>query len=90
VLEHASLQVIEDYVSAGASKYARVPQGERIDAPEGTIIGIQPGMIIDSFKNRKRFLVAEDSDLVELPDEGWATILTASASALRGTRTQNF
>lgn len=74
VLEHASMQAIEDYLSGSASKYVRVPQGERIDAPEGSIVGVQPGVIIDSFKNGKRFLVAEDGDLVELPNEGWATI----------------
>jgi hypothetical protein len=31
-------------------------------------------VIIDSFKSGKRFLVEEDGELVELPDEGWATI----------------
>jgi hypothetical protein len=74
VLEHASMQEIEDYLSEGASKHARVPQGERIEAVEGNIVGVQPGVIIDNFKNGKRFLVAEDGELVELPDEGWATI----------------
>jgi hypothetical protein len=74
VLEHASMQAIEDYLSGSASKYARVPPGERIEAVEGTIVGAQPGVIIDSYKNGKRFLVAEDGELVELPDEGWATI----------------
>jgi hypothetical protein len=74
VLEHASMQAIEDHLNWDASKYARVAQGERIDAPEGTIVGVQPGVIIDSFKSGKRFLVEEDGELVELPDEGWATI----------------
>jgi hypothetical protein len=74
VLERVPLQAIEDYLHRGSSNYARVPQGERIEACEGNIVGVQPGAIIDSFKNNKRFQVAEDGELVELPDEGWATI----------------
>jgi len=74
VLKHASLQEIEDYLHMSPSTYARVPPGERIEVVEGTIVGVQPGVVIDSCKNNKRFLVAEDGDLVERPDEGWATI----------------
>jgi hypothetical protein len=74
VLEHASMQEVEDYLSVGSSSYARVPQGKRIEAVEGNIVGVQPGVIIDSFKNGKRFLVAEDGELVELPEGGWAII----------------
>jgi hypothetical protein len=74
VLKHASLQEIEDYLHMNPSTYERVPPGARVDAVEGTIVGVQPGVIIDSIENNKRFLVAQDGDLVELPDEGWATI----------------
>lgn len=74
VLEHASMQEIEDYLSGGGSKFATVPQGERIEAVRGNIVGVQPGVIIDNFKSGKRFLVYEDGELAELPDEGWATI----------------
>ena len=74
VLTHASMQEIEDYLGGGGSKYATVPQGERIEAVSGNIVGVQPGVIIDSFKSGKRFQVLEDGELVELPDEGWATI----------------
>lgn len=74
VLERASLQAIEEYLHRGSSNYARVPQGERIDAVEGCIVGVQPGVTIDSLKNGSRFRVAEDGELIELPDEGWATI----------------
>jgi hypothetical protein len=74
VLERVPLQAIEEYLHRGSSNYARVPQGERIEACEGNIVGVQPGAIIDSFKNNKRFQVTEDGELVELPDEGWATI----------------
>src|SRR5258708_6187044 len=38
------------------------------------VVGVQPGVVIDSFKSGKRFQVLEDGELVELPDEGWATI----------------
>lgn len=74
VLEHASMQEIEDYLSGRSSLYATVPQGERIEAASGNIVGVQPGVIIDSFKSGKRFQVLEDGELVKLPDEGWATI----------------
>jgi hypothetical protein len=74
VLERVPLQEIENYLHMGSSNYARVPQGERIEACERNIVGVQPGAIIDSFKNNKRFQVAEDGELFELPDEGWATI----------------
>jgi hypothetical protein len=40
----------------------------------GDIVGVQPGAVIDSFKNDKRFIVLEDGELAELPDEGWATL----------------
>jgi len=74
VLEHASMQEIENYLSGGGSKYASAPQGERIEAVSGNIVGVQPGVVIDSFKSGERFQVLEDGELVELPDEGWATI----------------
>lgn len=74
VLEHVSMQAIEDYLNMGSSTYAKVPQGERIEALEGNIVGVQPGVTIDSLKNDKRFTVDEDGELVELPDEGWPTI----------------
>jgi hypothetical protein len=74
VLKHASMQQIEDYLTMSASTYARIPQGERVEAVEGNIVGVQPGAIIDSFKNGKRFRVDEDGELVELPNQGWATI----------------
>jgi hypothetical protein len=74
VLERASMQAIEEYLHRGNSKYARVPPGERIDAVEGSIVGVQPGVIIDNLKNDRRFMVAEDGEFIELPDEGWATI----------------
>ena len=38
-----------------ASKYAIVPMGERIDAVEGNIVGVQPGAVIDIIPNGKRF-----------------------------------
>jgi hypothetical protein len=74
VLEHASMQEIENYLSGGGAKYATAPQSERIEAVSGNIVGVQPGVIIDSFKSGKRFQILEDGELVELPDEGWATI----------------
>jgi hypothetical protein len=74
VLKHASLQEVEAYLHMNPSKLARVPPGERTDVVDGAIVGVQPGVIIDSLENNKRFLVARDGDLVELPDEGWATI----------------
>jgi hypothetical protein len=74
VLEHASMQEIEDYLSGGGTKYATVPPGERIEAVMGSIVGVQPGVIIDSFKSGKRFQVLENGEFIELPDQGWATI----------------
>jgi hypothetical protein len=74
VLECASMQAIEEYLHRGSSKYARVPPGERTDAVEGSIVGVQPGVIIDNLKNDRRFMVAEDGEFIKLPDEGWATI----------------
>lgn len=74
VLEHASMQEIEDHLSGGGSKYATVPRGERIEAVRGSIVGVQPGVIIDSFKSGKRFQVLEDGGFIELPNQGWATI----------------
>jgi hypothetical protein len=74
VLEHASLQEIDDYLHMGRSKYQRVPEGERIDAPEGTIVGVMPGVIIDSLKSGKRFQVDEDGRFIELGDDGWVTV----------------
>ena len=74
LLERASLQEIEEYLHRGIGNYARVPRGERIDAVEECIVGVQPGVTIDSLENGKRFRVAEDGELIELPDEGWATI----------------
>jgi hypothetical protein len=70
------LQAIEQYLHGeGADTlYARVPQGERIEALEGNIVGVQPGAIIDSSENGRRFVVGEDGELIELPDEGWTTI----------------
>jgi hypothetical protein len=70
------MQAIEQYLNREGDNtlYARVPQGERIEALEGNIVGVQPGAIIDSFKNGKRFVVGEDGELIELPDEGWTTI----------------
>jgi hypothetical protein len=74
LLERAPLQLIEEYLHRDSSIYARVPRGQRIDAVEECIVGVQPGVTIDSLKNGKRFRVAEDGELIELPDEGWATI----------------
>jgi hypothetical protein len=77
VLERVPLQEIENYLHSSvglASKYAIVPKGERIDAVEGNIVGLQPGAVIDVFPNGKRFQVLQDGELAELPDEGWATI----------------
>ena len=74
VLEHASMQEIEDYLSGRGTKYTTAPPGERIEAVTGNIVGVQPGVIIDSFKNGKRFQVLEDGEFLELPDQGWATI----------------
>ena len=74
VLRHASLQEIDDYLQMNSTLYTRIPPGERSDAVEGSIVGIKPGVVIDNLKNDKRFIVAEDGELVELPDEGWATL----------------
>ncbi len=76
VLKNVPMQAIEHYLHREGDNtlYARVPQGERIEALEGNIVGVQPGAIIDSFKNGKRFVVGEDGELIELPDEGWTTI----------------
>jgi hypothetical protein len=74
VLEHASMQEIEDYLSGGGTEYATVQQGERIEAVEGSIVGVQPGVIIDSSESGKRFQVLENGELIELPDQGWVTI----------------
>jgi hypothetical protein len=74
VLERVPLQEIEDYLSGVASKYATVAKGERSDALDGAIVGVQPGAVIDNLKNHKRFQVLEDGELCELPDEGWVTI----------------
>jgi hypothetical protein len=74
ILRNASLQEIDDYLRMNSTLYARVPPGERTDAVEASIVGIQPGVIIDNLKNDKRFIVAEDGELVELPDDGWATL----------------
>jgi hypothetical protein len=76
VLQSVPLQAIEQYFHREGvdTLYARVPQGECIEALEGNIVGVQPGTIIDSFKNGRRFVVGEDGDLIELPDEGWTTI----------------
>jgi hypothetical protein len=51
-----------------------VPKGERAEAVRGNIVGVQPGAVIDSIQNGKRFLVLEDGEFAELPDEGWATL----------------
>lgn len=74
LLRHASLQEINDHLQMNSSLYTRVPPGERSDAVEGSIVGITPGVVIDNLKNDKRFIVTEDGELVELPDEGWATL----------------
>jgi hypothetical protein len=76
VLERVPLQEIEHHLHnvGPASKYAIVPKGERIDAVEGNIVGVQPGAVIDIISNGKRFQVLQDGELAELPDEGWATI----------------
>jgi hypothetical protein len=76
VLKSVPMQAIEQYLNREGDNtlHARVPQGERIEALEGNIVGVQPGAIIDSFKNGKRFVVGEDGELIELPDEGWTTI----------------
>jgi hypothetical protein len=75
VLEHASMQEVEDYLNSGqGTLHAIVPKGERIEAVKGNIVGVQPGAIIDSFESGKRYLVLDDGSFAELPDEGWETV----------------
>lgn len=74
VLEHATMQEIEDYLSGGGTEHATVASGKRIEAVSGSIVGVQPGVIIDNFKSGKRFQVLEDGEFIELPDQGWVTI----------------
>jgi hypothetical protein len=77
VLERVTLQEIESYLHSGLggdTTYAIMLKGERAEAVEGNIVGVQPGAVIDSIQNGKRFLVLEDGEFAELPDEGWATL----------------
>jgi hypothetical protein len=74
ILKHVSLQAIEKYLHENSRDHRMVAPGERTDAIEGSIVGVYPGVIIDNLKNDKRFLVAEDGEFIELPDEGWADI----------------
>jgi hypothetical protein len=72
VLDRASLQEVENYMSQlGDTPYRRLPTGERIDAVEGSIVGVMPGVVIDNLANNKRFQVMESGEFLELPDEGW-------------------
>jgi hypothetical protein len=74
ILEHVSMQEIEQYLHRNSRDHRMVAPGERTDAIEGSIVGVYPGVIIDNLKNDRRFLVAEDGEFIELPDEGWADI----------------
>jgi hypothetical protein len=74
VLDRVSLQKIEDYLINRPSTYARVPKGERVEAVQGNLVGLQAGAVLDIFPNNKRFQVLQDGELAELPDEGWVTL----------------
>jgi hypothetical protein len=79
ILDRVSLQQeVADYMD-GASwhllwAYQRLPRGERIDALDGSVVGVEQGVIIHHRATNKRFLVTADGEFVELPDEGWGTI----------------
>ena len=76
VLEHASMQAIEEYLHRGSSKYARVPLGERIDAVEGSIVGVQPGVIIDNLKNDRHLWSLRMANLLSCPTKDGQPFLT--------------
>ncbi len=74
IMEHATLREIESFLHSstrGDHEYKMVAPNERADAVEGSIVGVYAGVIIDNFKNNRRFMVTEDGEFFELPDEGW-------------------
>jgi hypothetical protein len=81
VLERASMQAIEEYLHRGNSKYARVPPGERIDAVEGSIVGVQPGVIIDNLKKIDALWSLRMANLLSCPTKDWQPFPTTTDSA---------
>lgn len=75
ILDRVSLQEVADYMGQlEGTLYRRLPKGERIDALDGSVVGVEAGVIIDHRATDRRFLVTSEGEFLELPDEGWGTV----------------